>query len=231
MTINPSRTAELSINDIVRAAWVMAGCLNRAQTMDQSRGEWGRTLLETITKNLEAEGIQVRARDFVNVSLVAGTDRYTLTSDVLDVIGDGAYIRAGEANVNQAAGETLIKLISATTWQELASKNATGNPTMIYPHRFGAQVEARLWPVPAEAGTMRLEVQRLYPDSSDGNATPGLERPWAQYFIHELGSQIAESEGKSADKVTRLSGKARGLKEMCKGFSAQRADSQIYVDC
>jgi hypothetical protein len=230
MTVSATRTRELSINELVKSAYVMAGLLNYAQPLDNARGQWGRTLLETVTKNLEAQGIQVRSRGFETVALTTPTDRYNLSADVLDVIGPGQYLPASTTDIEHASSETMVEMVDQTRWHQLPTKDATGLPVLFWPNRAGALIEARVWPRPSENGWIRFPVQLLYPDSTDSNATPGLERPWAQYFIFELAWQLAESQEKSGEKVMRLQRTAQQKLMECRGFSAQRAGSQIIID-
>jgi hypothetical protein len=208
VTVNPSRTRELSINEIVKQAFVMAGALHYAQGLDTARGAYGRMLLETTMRRLEALGIQAKARSFVTTALTAGTDTYALDASVLDLIGPAQYIPAGTVDLDHADGESTLRLISAGEWQTLSGRSATGRPTVFFPDRSGALVTPKLWPIPDENGYIRFEAQLLLPDSTDGNATPGLERPWAQFFIFDLAAQIAESQSKPRDNIRDLGSKA-----------------------
>ncbi len=232
MVASAAASIELSVNQIVLQAYQLAGLLNYAQGLDQKRGNYARLLLESIVALLEADGLQVRAVDFVYVSLTTGTSDYEFaTSDsVLDVFGPGAYIQAGVTDVTHADGETQVIQIDRVAWQELSSKSAEGRPTMYYADRFGALVKVKLWPTPTEDGTIRFQVHKILPTSMDGDASPPLERPWAQYFIWELAHQLAVAQGKPLQKCGYLGGKAQEKLQKCKGFSNQHTNVQITLD-
>lgn len=227
MTVNSSRTTEYNIDQLVLTAHRLAGLAHISQDMTTEQGAWGRQLLELTMKHLETLGVQVRVREFVEVTMVVGTDRYELEADVLNVTGAGAYIREDEPDIEHASSELQVTLIDHMQWQQLSAKSAEGNPTLCYVHRAGALVEIRLWPTPTEAGTLRLPVQLLYPDSTDGNKTPGTERPWAQYLTYELAWQLAESGEKSREKIGSLQGVAAQKLKECRGFSQEKVPYQM----
>lgn len=230
MTENPQSTHEFNIGQLVTHAYKLAGLVNFSQALDETRAQFGRDELEGILKHLEAQGLQVRVLNFVEVLLDPGSERYTLDTNVLDVIGDGAYIPADQVDTDHAIGETQIRVISMDKWQKLSSKGAEGRPVMMYPHRASAQVEIRLWPIPQEAGTVRLQCQLLYPNATNANYTPGLERPWYQYLKYQLAHELALANSKPLEKVAYLKGHAEELLRDCKGFSNQRASVQFQLD-
>lgn len=230
MTENTSRTREFSIGEIVAHAYKTAGLINFMQELDERRAAFGRDELEGILKHLEAQGLQVRAKNFVEVSLDVAQDRYTLDPEVLDVVGDAMYIPADAVDTEHADGETQIRMISMDRWQRLTTKGATGRPVMFYPHRFGAQIEIRLWPAPEEYGTIRLQCQILYPNATNANDTPGVERPWYQYLKYALAHELMLANSKSLERCAYVKGQADGLLKECKGFSNERAEGQFRLD-
>jgi hypothetical protein len=229
VTVNPDSTREFNIGELVSQCYKVAGLVNFSQAVDPARASFAKDLLEGIIKHLEAQGLQVRAADFLNVELTAGTERYTLPDNVLDVIGDAAYVPGDALDVDRADGETQIRLISMDKWQKLSSHAAQGRPTLLYPHRQGAQVEARLWPIPQENATARLQVQLLYPNASDSNTTTGLERPWHQFFKFALAHELALSNSKPLERCVYLKAQADQFLVECKGFSNQRANGQFRL--
>ena len=231
MTENSQSTYEFSISQLVTNAYKLAGLINYGQELDEKRAAYGRLELEGMLKHLEAQGLQVRVLQFVEVQLYQGTDRYILDENILDVIGDAMYIPADQtADTEHAMGETQIRLISMDRWQKLSTKASEGRPVLIYPHRAGAQVEIRLWPIPQEDGVARLQCQLLYPNATNGNNTPGLERPWYQALKYGLAHELALANSKSLERVSYLRGQYEGLLKDCKGFSNQRGSVQFRLD-
>ncbi len=230
MTVNSSRTKEYNIDDLVLVAHRRAGLVHIAQGMSEEQGAWGRQLLELTMKHLETLGVQVRVQEFETIQLTAGEGIYSMSADVLDIIGPGAYIGADDPDPDHPSSTIQVSLISQMQWQQRSAEAAEGNPTRAYVHRAGALVQAWLWPLPVEDGQIRFPVQLLFPDCTDGSKTPGTQRPWAQYLTFELAWQLADAADKSRDKVGSLKGVANEKLKECRGFSAERVPYQISMN-
>src|SRR5688572_31589440 len=105
------------------------------------------------------------------------------------------YIPEGET-LDRASGETPIERIAAERWQILSAKNATGRPRMVFADRGGTVVTAKFWPIPDEAGTVRLQVHELSADTLEGNKTVDAERYWAKYLLFELASYLCPAKSR-----------------------------------
>lgn len=230
MTVATTSTAEMSIDQIVELAFRVAGLIPVQQAIDEARAAHGRDLLELEVKHLQAKGVYARSVDFYDLPLVAGTCRYTLPSNVLDVEGNGMYIPAGTADLTKAPSETLVSRMSQSEWHEMSSKASESIPLQMYIHRV-PPLAAWFWPIPTEAGTVRLRIHRLFADSNtDGNATIDLERPWQQCMVYALAHQLAITHSLPLERVVILKREADELFRECKGFANEYSGSQIYLD-
>lgn len=230
MTVNSSRTKEYNIDELVLVAHRRAGLVHISQSVSVEQGAWGRQLLELTMKHLETLGVQVRTRSFESVELTAGEGVYSMSADVLDITGAGAYISADEVDPEHPASTIQVSLIDHMQWQQRSAEAAEGNPTRAYVHREGALVQAWLWPLPVENGQIRFPVQLLFPDCTDGRKTPGTQRPWAQYLTFELAWQLADAADKSADRVRSLRTEAAAKLKECREFSAEKVPFQMSLN-
>jgi len=230
MTVSASSTHEFEIDQLVFRAYNLAGLMGPYQQLDEQRAAAARDLLELRLKSLEADGLSARTVDFYDLTLTAGEARYNMPSNVLQIVGNGMYIAADETDVENAVSEQLVIRESRQEWHERASKSATGNPSHYYEHRAGVLVQARFWPIPEEAGTVRFQVQRLFADATNGTDTLDLERPWQLCLAMYLAHDLALANNKSLDRVDRLEAKALRLLEKCKGFASPKNDSQAYLE-
>ena len=229
MTPSTTPTLEFSINEIVLKAYHLAGLLNPAQGLDNPRGLNGRRTLDSIIQHIEAQSIQVRTVSLYNVALTAGTYKYTMPDNVLMVLDTAAYIPASATDLTKANGETPVSLMARDEWQVLSSHGATGLPSRYYVHREGTLVQLWLWPIPTEAGTLRVQAQLLLPSQQDGSNSTGLERPWAKYFIWALAHDLAAEGQRSLERVRYLRDEASKLFDTCKGFSNQRTGARAIL--
>jgi hypothetical protein len=228
MTVMSSATRELTVGQIVTRAFQLAGVLGDMQQPSDTDGAMARDFLETIIDGLATEGMLARQIRLTNLQLIVGTSAYALSSDTLDVVGDGMYIPAGQSD--PANSETRVRLVRLEEWNQLSAKSSTGLPSLMYAYRTASIVELRIWPIPNEAGRIRIEEQRLLADVSDANATPDLQRYWAQYLMWELGHSIAAAKSLPIERVAYFKNEAEKLLLKCKGKAVQRGSVQAFVD-
>jgi hypothetical protein len=235
LTIASGTTAEFSIDAICTMAYRLAGLLPIQQPMDATQGTHARDMLELVIRSLQSKGVFARSVSFYDLTLTGATSSaattdyiFTLPNYVLDVEGNGMYIPAGET-VDRASSETLVQQIGQSQWHELAAKNSIGTPLFMYVHRV-SQLQLYLWPMPNEAGTIRLQIHRLFANSnSSGTATLDLERPWQEYVAYELAGHLAVAASLPTERVLLLKGQATALLKECRGFANRHTGSQIVV--
>lgn len=229
MTIASTSGTQKTINELVRLAYVLAGLLEESQALaDVGGGGLGRSFLDVMLKELQAKGITARASSFYNVTLTAGTTDYEMPSSVLDVYGDAMYIPAGE-DVDAASGETTVQSMSQDQWHAQSAKDATGRPTRLFVMRQATPPTVRFWPIPDEAGTVRVQTHRNLADATSGSATLDLEVYWEGYVIHQLAATLAEAKTMPPDKVGRLTGAALAKLREARAMSASRLGTQGVI--
>jgi hypothetical protein len=234
MTISTSRGLGFNVDTIILRAYQLAGL--RSAMQSTTGDNWnelasvGRSFLEIIMDELQTDGAMVRNVIFRDVPLVVGTFRYTMASDVLDVIGDGMYIPATETDLTKASGETPVIQISRAQWHGMSSKNATSRPTMYYVYR-SSDIEVWLYPVPIDAGTIRFQIHRLSADVNVGSNTVDFAAHWTLFFVWELAHMLAVSSSVIPDtKCKSLRDMARYFRAKSISYSRQHTSFQISPD-
>lgn len=234
MTVATSATAELSLKRIALHAYRLAGLMAFEQSPSgvqwEARATHALEVLEMIVKGLEAEGRLVRARRFYELTLVADQADYDLPDDIMDVYGDAAWIQAGETT-ETATFETIVQQIDQDAWQRLGTRASTGRPTLFYAYRGQGNVQVRLWlqPDAENLGTIRFQVYNLLANSTSGNATPDLERYWAEYLVVALAVRLGEAAGQDSGKLNRLTTESVRLLDRAKRYSRQRTNNQAML--
>lgn len=233
MTIASSSTYEFSIGRIVLHAYRAASLMGIEEQptglqWDQ-RLTYGREVLEMLIKELETEGRLVRARRFYDLTMVSGTEEYTLPESILDVYGDAALTEADQVG-QTTSFETIVRQIDQETWNRLGIRGNTGRPTLYWVDRSAAPLKVRLWLTPddASAGTIRLPAYYLLANSTDANATPDLERYWALYLTDALAERLALAAG-LPQQAKMLGDKAAVERQRAKQYSRQRTNNQAVV--
>ena len=223
-----------TIDDIVAMAYRRAGVLNVQQSPSTVQGNVARQLLSVIVTALEAEGIAMRAVQPGYVSLLTGRNLYTLPENVIDCVGNGAYIDPTVSQVPfQASSETVVIKMDRDTYQNMSSKSAQSRPTMYYFAREAPQGTLYLWPTPSTSengGKIRFQYHQLRPDVTDGNNTLPFERYWDEYFVYALAGRIAVDNSMGLERVGYMDQMAATKKDICKGYSKQSVNMQATID-
>lgn len=230
MTVSASEGTEFSVGTLVTMAHKLCGLINVGQTPSQAQKSFGRQLLETILDSVQSEGVSAKALGFETVALAAGTYKYSLSLSTLDLVGTAMYIAASETDLEQASGETPVTLASVEQWQLTSSKSAQGRPTLYYPYRVNAAVQAWLWPVPDEAGHIRFQVHRKLSDTDDDNVTLDLENYWTQFVLWELAHQLGAAATLPTSRIAYYNSQATRRKEYAKSMALGRATGQMELD-
>jgi len=232
MTIQTSRSSELTLGRIVKLAYVQAGLVPIQQSIDQVRTAHALELLRVIITSLQREGIFAKSVAFETITLVSGQTVYTMSSDVLDVIGQGMWISADQASTSDTASELPVQDVLRDIWQTNASKGSQGRPLLYYCHRAEEIPQVWLWPVPSgseDGSLIRFQVHRLRADTSDANATIDAERYWHQYFVDELSHRLSLGAQKSLTRTQYLQSLGEEQKRLAKMYSFQRSETQLVL--
>jgi len=227
MTISTTFSNELPITKVVQRAYNLSGLqppeASNSGIQWQARQAVALDFLQIILDEIASEGVFARAVKFTNITLVSGTFVYSLPDNVLEVIGNGAYIDPTNLDITKASVETPVLQKDREFWQSMSAKAASSRPTVFFNDRASIPTSVRLWPVPGDSeagGTVRFQVQQLSADVSDATKTLDLQRYWLPYMVWALGGYLATSANKDAKGQSMLA-KAEQLKEQAKAKSTQ----------
>lgn len=223
-----------TIDTVVAQAYRRAGLLNQQQSPTTVQASLARAALNDLTDSLEAEGVFMRSVQYGYVTLVAGQNQYTMSENVLDIVGNGAYIdpTAGLTPF-QATSETPVIKTDRDSWQGLSSKSAQAQPTLYYFARNAPLSTLFVWPTPSatqNGGLIRLQLHQNRPDVTTGTNTMPFERYWTDFFVWELASRLAMDNSLDLNRVGALSQKALALKAAAKGYSKQNVTMQASIN-
>lgn len=234
MTVSSTRGTKITHDDLVLQAWKYAGMADvQAGTADADMSEklkYGRQQLDIIIDQLASQP-DARNTDFYDLTCVDDQQTYTLPDEIVDVVGDGKYVRAGYTTSN-APSELMVKQIRREQWQSLSSRSTKSTPLLMYPHRGTEDsyaIVVYLWPRPSEAGTIRLMVQRAPGDALVGSDTLDLKSAWYDYVLHELAARLCMSSNGSMERAASLKMEAKRLKREARIYGAQHGPIPIQI--
>ena len=235
MTVSSTPSTQPSINTLILLAYKRAG-LEPVEATTGSAGmtaklAHGRQLLDLILDNLAVQGFVARTTVFYDLPIVAGTSRYTLPDAYLDVFEDAMFIPDYNTSTLQTTGELVCKQVDLGTWQSLTTKGSSSTrPTLYAAARSGALVQVDFWPVPSDAGTMRMKVIRLLGDNSTGTNTVDLQRYWFDALVWLLAYYVAVDSSMPLERVNFLLQVAEGKKRECVSYSFEHTGSTAVLN-
>lgn len=236
MTISTTPSPLISLNDMILLAYKRAGVVPVESRLSSAnmipKLENGRKNLDLIMDSLATEGFMARTEVFIDLPLVAGEPYYTLPGDVLDVHGDAMMVPSDNVDTKFTQSELVCKQIDLFTWSTLTVKGSISTRPQLYcVFRHGASVNVRFWPVPSDAGVMRMKATRLFGGASDGNKSADLERFWYDCLVWQLAYYIAIESSMPADRVQLLAGIAESKKRLCVNHSFEHTSGPQAVVC
>ena len=228
MPIASTPTTPSPINSLILLAYKRAGVLPVEATTSganmSAKLSHGKTLLDLILDNLVVDGFNARQQDFYDLSVVAGTSSYTLTDTVMDVFEQGMFKKTGDTT------ELVVNQIDIAKYQTLTDKTTeSGMPQLYVVFRDGAAPVVQLWPVPTEAGTLRLKVMRLLGNNQTGTNSVDLQRYWEDALVWLLAYYVAVDSSMPAERVAMLQGEAIAKKRACLRYNFEHTPTQAVV--
>lgn len=226
MTIATTRTNEYTISQIVTVAFRRAGLLSRYQTLDTTSQGEGQQELQLVCDELEGRGLMSRSTEFYVLPLETGTTEYDLPAYTLAVVNRAMYIPAGDTD--PSSNEQVIEQVSQEDWQTISNKLSESTPTLYFHRRDTVPNQVVFWPVPNEAGSVRLQLQRLRADTNQGTKTVDFERYWMNALILKLASNLCLNAGLD-ERGTRYSAMAEESVQHCLNNALDQGGFQMAV--
>lgn len=227
-------SAAVSINELVLLALKRAGLVPVQARLSGANLvpylEHGRRLLDLIVDGLATKGFFARSMAFHDLTIVADTSEYALPETVLDVHEDAMFIPSFNGDTEHTQGETPIKQIDLSTWQTLPNKGSESSRPQLYAaFRDEATVTVRFWPVPSEAGTVRLKTARLLDGNATGTDSVDLQRYWSDALVWCLAYYFAVDGSMPVEKVSLLLSVSETKKAECVSYAFEHTNQVATV--
>lgn len=102
-----------------------------------------RRSLNLIQLEWQNKGLNLFTMEEGTQPLSAGTNRYVMPDDTIDLVDHQIRIGSGPSQIDYS-----LERISFSSWAKQSSKNQIGRPTQIWVDRQASEVAATVWPVP-----------------------------------------------------------------------------------
>tara|TARA_R110000822_G_scaffold104004_1_gene230748 strand:- start:2115 stop:2804 length:690 start_codon:yes stop_codon:yes gene_type:complete len=190
----------LDLSDVVEEAFERAGL--EARTGYDYRT--ARRSLDLMFLEWQNRGLNLWAIQEGNQALTAGTSKYTLSGDELDVVE--AFVRVNSGDVSSQSDQMLTR-ISISQYAHLTNKLQKSKPLQYWIERDASAISVNLWPVPDDSQTYSLiyyYMQRIEDSGSVASNNTDVPIRFLPCMIAGLAYYISIKRPESIERVPLL---------------------------
>ena len=190
----------LDLSDILEEAYEMAGLeLRSGYDYRTARRSLDLMFLEWQNKGLNLWTVQEGSQ-----TLTAGTSRYVLTGDQLDVIE--ASLRTDDGDSDKQTDLTMSR-ISVSQYSHLTNKLTQGRPIQFWIEKDPGAIALNVWPVPDDAVTYKINyyyIQRVEDTGSPASNNVDIPARFMPCMAAGLAYYISIKRPEASDRAPLL---------------------------
>jgi len=136
--------------------------------------------------------------------VTAGTSRYTLAGDILDVIE--AYIRTDSGSTDNQFDQ-MITRVSVSQYAHLSNKLTQAKPLQYWVEKDPGAISINLWPVPDSVETYTLGyyyMQRIEDSGKPGSNNMDMPSRYLPCLVSGLAYQLSLKRPEVSDRAPSL---------------------------
>ena len=200
MATSGTYTFNLDLGDIVEEAFERAGLVVRSGYDYRT----ARRSLDMLMLEWQNRGLNLWTVQEGTTSITAGTSRYALSADILDIIE--AFVRTDAGSTTQQVDQPLSR-ISVSQYAHLSNKLTQAKPLQYWLEKDPGAIAFNLWPVPDDNETYTLVyyyMQRV--EDAGAVASNNMEVPsrWLPAVVAGLAYHIAINKPEVSDRTAML---------------------------
>ena len=213
----------LDLGDAIEEAFERAGLqLRGGYDYRTARRSINLLMLEWQNRGLNLWTVQEATQ-----ALTAGTSRYTLSGDVLDIVE--AFIRTDAADVNNQFDQTLNRM-SISQYAHLSNKLTQSKPLQYYVEKDPSAISVNLWPSPDDQKTYTLVyyyMQRVEDAGSPDSNNMDIPSRFLPCLVAGLAYKLSIKYGPDTNRSTFL--KADYEEQWTEAADADRGKASLYI--
>tara|TARA_X000001388_G_scaffold48028_1_gene34398 strand:+ start:1125 stop:1820 length:696 start_codon:yes stop_codon:yes gene_type:complete len=213
----------LDLGDAIEEAFERAGL--------QLRGGYdyrtARRSIDLLMLEWQNRGLNLWTVQEGSQALTAGTSRYTLSGDVLDLVE--AFIRTDTADVSSQFDQTLSR-ISISQYAHLSNKLTQSKPLQYYIEKDPSAISVNLWPSPDDQKTYTLiyyYMQRVEDSGSPASNNIDIPSRFLPCLVAGLAYKLSIKYGPDTNRSTFL--KADYEEQWTEAADADRGKASLYI--
>ena len=200
MATSGTYTFNLDLGDIVEEAFERAGLVVRSGYDYRT----ARRSLDMLMLEWQNRGLNLWTVQEGTTSITAGTSRYALSADILDIIE--AFVRTDAGSTTQQVDQPLSR-ISVSQYAHLSNKLTQAKPLQYWLENDPGAIAFNLWPVPDDNETYTLVyyyMQRVEDAGAVASNNMDVPSRWLPALVAGLAYHIAIKKPEVSDRTAML---------------------------
>tara|TARA_R110002020_G_scaffold76170_6_gene193369 strand:+ start:2015 stop:2701 length:687 start_codon:yes stop_codon:yes gene_type:complete len=213
----------LDLSDIVEEAFERAGLEARSGYDYRT----ARRSLDLMFLEWQNRGLNLWTVQEDTQSITAGTARYALSGDQLDIVE--AFIRTNSGDTSSQSDQMLSR-ISISQYAHLTNKLDQSKPLQYWVEKDPSAISINLWPVPDDAETYTLVyyyIQRVEDTGSPASNNADVPARFLPCMVAGLAYHVSVKKPESADRTMLL--KQEYEEQWNLAADADREKASLYI--
>ena len=190
----------LDLSDVVEEAFERAGL--EARSGDDYRTAW--RSLDLMFLEWQNKGLNLWTVQEGTQAITAGTSRYSLSGDQLDIVE--AFIRTNSGDSSNQSDQMLTR-ISISQYAHLTNKLNQSKPLQYWIEKDPSAISVNLWPVPDDTETYTLVyyyIQRVEDTGNVASNNADIPARFLPCMVAGLAYHVSVKKPESAERTMLL---------------------------
>lgn len=174
---------KLTVRDYITTAMELLGILAPGNEPEADEFDSGIRYLNNMLKAWQSDGCNLWRDEVVDIAWPAATSELELAPNVIDVIS-ARYVQT-------TTFERWLDRRERGEYNNYPNKLTPGTPTIFVFVKTTGNPKMNLWPVPADAVTIRADVARVTEDVTAIDQEVDLPQEWAECVYYNLAVKMA----------------------------------------
>jgi hypothetical protein len=227
MSTSGSTDFNINRDQLIAGALRLCGAVAQGETPTAAQVTEASEALNMLIKAWQADGMPLWVIKNYTLTLVSGTNTYTVTPKLLKVIQ--AFNHNTSTNI-----DVPMRIVTRQEYNVLGNKTSTGNPIQVFSSPELTNTVVKLFPTPDATSASQNQVVLVYQKQFDDmdSASDNLEFPneWFEAVKYGLATRMAGEYGVSLDDRRQLLSEANSIKQEALSFSTEEGSFFFQAD-
>lgn len=227
MATSGSTDFNVTRDQVIAGALRLCGALGQGETPTATQVSEAAEALNMLVKAWQADGMPLWVIKNYTLTLVSGTNTYTISPKLLKVIQ--AFNHNTQTNI-----DIPMRIVTRQEYNVLGNKTSSGNPIQVFSSPELTNTVVKVFPTPDSTSASQNQIVLVYQKQFDDldSASDNLEFPneWFEAVKYGLATRMAGEYGVSLDDRRQLLNEANMIKQEALSFGTEEGSFFFQAD-